>query len=276
VTSAPIRLSIILVNFNGGELLRNCLRSIAAHGGGIAREVILFDNGSTDGSPETATGDLPDIRVIRSAENLGFSAANNAAAKTAAGEYLLFLNTDTVLNGNSLAPMMGWLDEHPDAGAIGPKLLFADGQFQFSSGRLPGVGVEFQQMIMHTLTRKSRKFFTPLFRPLFSGVRATGWVTGACLMVRSAVFREVGGFDEEMFMYFEDKDLCKRIADAGWKVVYVPVASVVHVLAGSSRNVGNSRIEEIYRSSQRRYYRKHHGWLQNSLLNAYLKFSGKP
>jgi GT2 family glycosyltransferase len=212
---------------------------------------------------------------MKSAENLGFSAANNAAAETASGEFLLFLNTDTLLTGDALVPMMEYLDTHSGAGVIGPRLVFGDGQFQFSGGRLPSIGVEIQQKTMHALTRRWRKAFTPLFRPLFRGIRETGWVTGACLMVRREAFRHVGGFDEEMFMYFEDKDLCRRIAEAGWKIVYFPAVSVVHLLAGSSRKVGKSRIDGIYRASQRRYYLKHHGKFQNLLLHTYQRLSGK-
>jgi GT2 family glycosyltransferase len=248
---------------------------VAAHARNVTNEVILFDNGSTDGSVEAAKRDLSDLRVIQSAENLGFSAANNAAAQSASGEYLLFLNTDTLLTGDALLPMVEYLDAHSGVGAVGPRLLYEDGQFQFSAGRLPSIGVEFQQKMMHALTRRWRKAFTPLFSRLFRGIRDTGWVTGACLMVRREAFRHVGGFDGEMFMYFEDKDLCKRMAAAGWRIVYFPPVSVIHLLAGSSRNVGKSRIDGIYRASQRRYYLKHHGGFQNLLLKTWQRMSGK-
>ncbi|TVM03271.1 MAG: glycosyltransferase family 2 protein [Candidatus Brocadia sp. WS118] len=270
-----MKVSIILVNYNSAALIRQCLRSVCEHTKEIPFEVIVVDNASTDNSRQIVSSEFSTVRLIESPVNLGFSRGNNLGASGAKGRYLLFLNTDTLLIENSIRMLAEYLDEHPGVGAIGPRLLFEDRYFQLSAGRLPNLLREGIDKIVHSLARKWRKGVCPLLELRHNTTKAVGWLTGACLMVRQNAFSQVNGFDENIFMYFEDKDLCKRINASGWQIIYYPSTSVIHLLAGSSVNVDKQKINELYRTSQIYYYRKHKGKLQAEMVRWYLRITGK-
>jgi GT2 family glycosyltransferase len=267
--------SIILVGHNGAALLRQCLTSLQAHCQGVRTEVIVVDKASTDASVAMTRASFPSVRVIESAANLGFGKANNLGVRHASGDRLLFLNTDTVFHENAVQALASFLDARPEVGAVGPKLRFEDGSYQLSAGWLPNVASELADKLFYGLDRALHRWMAPLNEALFAGTRTVGWVSGACLMVRRDAFESVGGFDESYFMYFEDRDLCKRLADRGWKVAYHPATSVVHLLAGSSRTVASDVVEGHYRRSHRLYYRKHLGRLQNAVVESYLRATGR-
>lgn len=270
-----MKVSIILVNYNSAVLLRNCLKSIYEQTKGIPFEIIVVDNASSDNSRQIVRSEFPAVQLIESSENLGFSRGNNLGASLSKGTYLLFLNTDTILLENSIKLLADFFDEHPEVGAVGPRILFEDKYFQLSAGQLPNLFGEFIDKITHSLARRWHTAMCPLLERRFNKTKAVGWLTGACLMVRQKVFAQVNGFDEKIFMYFEDKDLCKRINSAGWQIMYCPSTSIIHLLAGSSGNVDKQKINEIYRASQLYYYRKHLGWLQTEILRLYLRLTGK-
>lgn len=267
--------SIIIVNYNSAGLLHQCLRSICDHTDLGAAEIIVVDNASRDESREMVRRDFPYVRLVESTENVGFGCGNNRGAAAAKGEFLLFVNTDTFLIEDSCMPLVEYLTKHPKVGAVGPRLVYSDRGFQLSAGRLPSIATEASDKVAYFLVRRLRSLFAPIIERRFAHVRLVGWLTGACLMVRRALFRELRGFDEGMFMYFEDKDLCKRIWDQGYTVVFFPHTSVVHLLAGSSRSVDLGRVNAIYRRSQTHYYRKHLGTLQNVMLRLYLTLAKK-
>jgi len=267
--------SIILVNYNTSVLLRQCLRSVYSHVKEIGFEIITVDNGSSDGSREAVRSEFPEVRLLESETNLGFSRGNNLGAASASGKYLLFLNTDTILSENSVKSMAYFLEENPGVGAVGPRLIFEDGSFQLSAGELPSIAAEARDKILYMLAGRWKKIFAPMAEKNFRQTRDVGWVTGACLMVPLDVFRRIGGFDDLIFMYFEDKDLCRRIRESGLKVIYYPVTSVVHLLGGSSRFGCGDFLNECYRRSQRYYYDKHARPLERMLLRAYLGITGK-
>lgn len=268
-------ISIVIVNYNSAGLLHQCLRSICDHTDLGAAEIIVVDNASYDESREIVRRDFPHVRLVESAKNVGFGCGNNVGAAVAKGEFLLFVNTDTFLIEDSCAPLAEYLTKHPEVGAVGPKLVYSDRGFQLSAGRLPSIATEAGDKVAYFLVRRLQSLFAPLIERRFTHVRPVGWLTGACLMVRRALFRELRGFDEGMFMYFEDKDLCKRIWDQGYTVVFFPHTSVVHLLAGSSRSVDAGRVNAIYRRSQTHYYQKHFGTLQNVMLRLYLTLAKK-
>ena len=269
-----MKVSIILVNYNSSALLRQCLKSIYEQTKEIPFEIIVVDNASSDNSREIVCSEFSNVQLIKSAENLGFSRGNNLGASLAKGTYLLFLNTDTILFENSIKVLSDFLDKHPDVGAIGPKILFEDGCFQLSSGRLPNLFREFIDKIVYSLARKWRKVICPLLERWHNTAKSVGWLTGACLMVRQSAFSQVNGFDENLFMYFEDKDLCKRINASGWQIMYYPSTSTIHLLAGSSSSVDKQKINGLYRTSQLYYYRKHLGRLQFTIVRWYLRATG--
>jgi len=266
--------SIILVNFNGVQYLRRCIQSLVDKTREASFEIILVDNASTDGSRDLVRKECPSVRLIESDVNLGFSAGNNLGVRHAKGSKFLFLNTDTYLLEDSVSVLAKFLDDTTHVGIVGPRLVFEDGSFQFSAGRLPNVCVEFVDKIRYSADRYWHRALAPINEAIASGTSEVGWVTGACMMIRREVFEKVNGFDEHIFMYYEDKDLCKRVRDAGWKVSYHPQTRVAHLLGGSSAGK-SSDVNKRYRESQMHYYRKHLSTFQQWWLKLYLRSTGK-
>ena len=268
------KLSIILVNYNGQQFLENCLKSILKHLQDINYEVIIVDNSSVDDSIKIIKDSFPSFQLICSKTNLGFGKANNLAGKYSQGEYLLFLNTDTILTENTPKILSDHLNQNKEVAAIGSRITFQDGSYQLSCGKLPNLIVELIYKIRATLDNRWHSFFSSLYNRIYSKEQEVGWVTGACLMIRRDVFEELEGFDELFFMYFEDVDICKRVHDLGLKVVYYPKTSLIHLLGGSSHNI-KKKVSSYYRDSQLYYYQKHLGSFQTNLLKLYLKLLNK-
>jgi N-acetylglucosaminyl-diphospho-decaprenol L-rhamnosyltransferase len=268
-----ISISIILVNYNGSEFLAECLNSIYKVINSDC-EVIIVDNYSTDDSVDLVRDRFPSVRLICSEVNLGFGKASNLAVELAQGTYLLFLNTDTILTENTPQILADYLERDRDVAAIGARMTFPDGSYQLSSGRLPNLAIEFIDKMRYGLDRKWHDLVANIYNKQYATVREVGWVTGACLMIHREIFQRLGGFDVAFFMYFEDKDLCKRVSDLGFKVIYTPNTSVVHLLGGSSQNITKS-VNTYYRASQLYYYQKHLSKFQTKILKLYLQRSGK-
>ena len=267
-------LSIILVNYNGSNFLFECLDSIEKVKISLTYEVIVIDNNSTDNSIQIIKTNFPSAILICNQANSGFGAANNLAAKYCKGKYLLFLNTDTILIENTPRILLDYLKQNEDVGVVSPRITFRDGSYQLSCGRLPNIAIEFLDRIRYRLDQKWHHVFGNLYDKQYSSIQEMGWLTGACLMMSRDVFEQIGGFDESFFMYFEDKDICKRVYEAGWKVVYYSQTSLIHLLGGSSSSVKKSA-NTYYRDSQLYYYQKHLGKFQTALLKIYLRLSGK-
>jgi N-acetylglucosaminyl-diphospho-decaprenol L-rhamnosyltransferase len=267
-------LSIILINYNGAAVLHDCLSSIENHTDFCNRELIIVDNSSADSSIKIIQENFFSVVLIRSPVNLGFGKANNLAVKHSQGEHLLFLNTDTILIENTPQILSNYLTQNQDVGAVSARITFADDSYQLSCGKLPNLAIEFIDKIRYGLDQKWHRTFSRIYDRQYSTVRKMGWLTGACLMIRRDVFEQLGGFDETFFMYFEDKDICKRVSEAGWKVVYYPKTSLIHLLGGSSQGAKKS-VNTYYRDSQLYYYQKHLGKFQTAILKFYLRISGK-
>ena len=260
--SEPV-LSIIIVNYNTGDLLSACLDSLFADD--TSRwEVIVVDNGSTDDSLAVVETRFPQVILIASPENLGFSGGNNLALRQARGEFFLLLNTDTLVPPGSLGRMIDHMVANVWTGALGPRLVNTAGQLELSCGREPNLTSE----IVHKLLL--HKAF-PFFR--FGGWhhrdrRLVGWVTGACLMVRRQAAEQTGYLDQGFFMCYEDVDWCMRIARAGWQIIYFPYSEVVHYRGGTiGRNLG----ELLVISQQSLFYlfQKHFGAVRLALLRCF-------
>jgi GT2 family glycosyltransferase len=265
-----MKVSVIVVNYNTKELLERCLRSVYA--GASSFEIIVADNHSSDGSADCVREQFPRVTVIENETNLGFSRANNAAALASRGEIIAFLNSDTEIRNGALNELAAYLDGHGDVGIAGPRVVFPDGRFQPSAGALPGLMQEFKDRRLSRRLNAGDEKLRARIEHGFIGPREVGWVTGSCLLIRRSLFMELGGFDETLFMYFEDKDLCRRARDLKWKVMAVPRAEIVHVLGGSSSEKGG-KLRKVYRKSQRQYYRKHLGWVENLGLRLYQALS---
>ncbi len=249
-----MKLSIIIVSYNTRELLRECLSSLLYWSEGLACEVIVVDNASDDGSEGMVRAEFPTVQVIQSGSNLGFGRANNLGLQQARGEYVWFLNSDTRSIHNAARVLCDYLDQHPDAGAVGGNLLDADQQAAHSFGPLHNVWWELADLLPTAWKRSLRgPYSTFNYDP---EPRRVGYLSGADLMVRRALVVPVG-FDPDFFMYYEDMELCHRIRRAGYRIVSVPRARVIH-LAGQSNNVSAKKLQMLLESKYT-YYAKTHG-----------------
>jgi hypothetical protein len=244
-------LSIIVVNWNTRDLLRDCLESVEETVRDLSYEVIVVDNASTDGSVAMLRERFPRVRVIENTENRGFGAANNQAMKIMAGRYALLLNSDTRLTEDAVQSFFSFLESRPDVAMACGQLLNADGSRQNSIAAFPGL------LTLLTNTPFLEYLFPKRFpskRNDYAGPIEVDSAIGACLMVRKAAIDAVGMFDERYFFFFEETDWARQMNAAGWKVFFVPTA-FIHHLQGQSigRNI-RSRIE-FYRSRYK-YFRK--------------------
>ena len=258
-------LSILLVNYNDGVHLPECLSSIETNVRAIDHEVIVVDNASTDGSPEIVAERFPRIRLIRNSRNEGFGRANNRAVRECRGTFILFLNTDVVLHPGALDLLLKEMEADPLTGIVGPALINPGDSFQVSFGGRVGFFTEaFKITFLNRAIRRSLR--------KGGGRREVGWVSGAFLLARKRTLLDAGPFDERFFLYFEDIDLCRRVVEKGWKVIFLPRAVSFHV--GGATTAGRrlrSRLE--YRKSQLLFYRKHNSRASLALLRLYLKLN---
>ncbi len=259
-----MNLSILIVNWNTRDLLALCLRAIPLAVGKWSHEVVVVDNGSTDGSPEMVRADFPWVRLIENGENAGFVRATNQAIAESRGDYLLLLNSDALAPPGSLARMVSLMRDLSDAGAVAPKLINPDGSFQASYARFPTLLSE--SLSAFGLNRRlwGPHHPSPPPRP-DEKPHPVDWAPGACLLLRRSAVEAVGPLDEGFWMYSEDTDLCYRIHRAGWKVYYLPDVEIVHFGGASSKQCRPESVGRLYRSKIR-FFRKHYGFLSTFLL----------
>lgn len=256
----PPQVSIITVYYNSPEDLIELHRSMQEHLPQGTFEWIVADNNSADPLADR----LPGAVYLRFPQNFGFAKANNLAAQKASAPYLFFVNPDCVFVENCL-PLL--LDTMNQAGIAGPRVLNENRSLQLSFGPFLSIRNEFIQR------RRLRSEHTHEMQKWIHDQAAVSadYVSGCALMISADLYRKIGGFDENFFLYEEDVDLCKRVHDAGLSVVYVPAAVLMHKRNKSVRHE-RTRANREYRKSQLYYYRKHHGRLQNLLLKLYLRF----
>jgi len=251
-------LSIVIVAWNTRALLEKCLVSVVGASREIAghTEVIVVDNASSDCTVQMVREQFPGVTVISNAVNVGFAAANNQALRQAAGRYLLLLNPDTEIAPGALGRLAEFLDSHPSAAAVGPRLVGTHGESQVSCFPRP------------TLAREAWRLFHcdrlvawasyPQARLNSRIPQQVDTIQGACLLIRKTALAQIGLLDERFFIYTEEVDLCRRIAEAGWQIFWVPEALVLHHGGASTRQVGTPMFLELYRSKVE-YFRKHSG-----------------
>ncbi len=264
-----VDLSVVIVSWNVCDLLRRCLHSVT-RSQSLHCEVIVVDNASTDGSVEMLRAEFPQARVIANADNRGFPAANNQGLAVAQGRYVLLLNPDTEVVGDGLATMVAYADAHPDVGVVGPQLLNPDGSVQSSRRRFPTLMTAFFESTWlqpHAPRRLLERYYV-LDRP-DDAILDVDWVKGAALMARREAVDEVGGMDVGFFMYSEELDWCRRFREAGWRVVYLPTAQIVHYEGKSSEQVLPAR-HIHFQTSKVRYFRKYHGQFVAKSLRGFL------
>jgi len=210
------------------------------------------------------------VRLVTCTENVGFPRGNNLGIDIATGRHLLLLNPDTVLVGDALSELVRFLDECIDVGAVGPQLLNPDGSVQSSRRRFPTIATGLVESTWLEPFAPQRILTSYYARDLSGdGALDVDWVTGAAIMVPRRVIELVGQLDEGYFMYSEELDLCRRIKDAGWRVVYLPTAQIVHHIGKSSEQAVTER-HVNFQQSKLRYYRKYHGRVAAGVLRAFL------
>lgn len=229
-------LALVLVNFDSGDHLRNCISRLRAATGEVAVEIVVVDNASIDGSSDGIAEIDPEVTVLRNSLNRGYGRACNQGFKSSSAPFVCFLNPDIVPEAGSLSGMLRAIEERSGVGVLGPRLVNPDGSIYPSCRVVPKIGVALGHAMFGLFTDNNR--FTRAYKLIdvdHDVEQEVDWVSGAAMMVRRKAFAQVGGFDEGFFMYVEDLDLCARIKAAGWKSVYYPGAQMLHHVAGSSR-----------------------------------------
>ena len=260
-------LSIIIVNYNTKTCLEACITHLKQADIGDLTEIIVVDNASTDGSVAMLTRSFPEVTLITNWENTGFAAANNQALDFAAGDYVLFLNPDTLVAPNAIRKVLDHMRAKPEIGLCGVRLVDGSGVPQPSARRFPSPWTKLAAMsgLAHRFPA-SELFNADTYGAIDHGGRmAVDWVPGAFALCRREALEQAARFDERFFLYFEETDLCRAMARKGWQVWYVGDAEVVHI-GGASTSRGDARFDRHARQNRRYrmlsewlYFRKHGG-----------------
>lgn len=250
--------SIVIVNWNTREILRDCLESVARNAGAVELEVIVVDNASVDGSVALVKQAFPHVRLIQNAENRGFAAANNQGIAIARGRYVLLLNSDTLVLDGAVERAVAFADAHPPAAVVGCRVLNSDRTLQASCFMFPSIlNMLLSATYLYKLLPRSR---------FFGRERMTWWgkdhwrevdvLSGCFMLARRQAIAQVGAMDDGYFMYAEETDWCCRFKQAGWKIMYTPSAQIVHLGGKSSEQVQVEMTLQL-RSGILRFFRKH-------------------
>ncbi len=253
---SELDLSIVVVNWNTRVLLAQCLQSVYDTVSDLSFEILVVDNASGDGSSEMVQTRFPEVRLIRNSENRGFARACNQAVRETTAGHVLLLNPDTEVLPGAIHKLMGFMEEHPRAGAVGPMVVNPDRTIQPSCYPMPTLWREFFRL-MH-LERLSAHSEYDQQKWDAHVARAVEVVQGDCLLVRRQCLSQVGLLDEAYFMYTEEVDLCYRLAQQGWSLYWVPTAQIVHFGGQSTRQVAQKMFIELYRSKLT-FFRKTRG-----------------
>jgi len=251
-----MKLSVVILSWNGLKVITDCLTSLYATTHSTEFEVIVCDNGSTDGSIQFIRENFPQVLVIENGRNLGFAKGNNAGIRASRGEYVLILNPDTIIHDGALDRLIAFADKHPEAGAFGCRVLNADGTFQGSIWPFHTPRSEWCWALHIDFLAYFSDWFHPGKYVGWKGdaERTVGWLAGCFTLVRGELLRRLGGFDERFFYYYEDADLCRRIWDAGHSILYTPDVSITHLGGQGTSQKVPPVVLAIYREETRYLY----------------------
>ena len=255
-------ISIIIVNLNTRALLHECLHSVFANAGPLSLDVIVVDNGSSDGSADMVVAEFPRVRLVRNAHNEGFARPNNTGMRMADGRHIMLLNSDTVVQPRALEAMSQFLDTHADAGACGPMLLYPDGRIQQSAKGFPTLFTHLCDMFfLDRLLPYSRLFGKGEMRYFdYEHPAPVDHLMAAAFLVRREVLAGVGLLDEDFAIYYNDMDWCYRMKRRGWAVWYVPDARITHYLGSTVGNVNRRfALFRVLHENVLLFYQKHYG-----------------
>ncbi|TDF84114.1 glycosyltransferase family 2 protein [Pseudomonas sp. H9] len=269
--SKPV--DVLVVNFNTAGLLQPMFDALRQANGEQLASYLVVDNASVDNSLERLAQVCPEALLVSNKNNVGFGRANNQLLDHLKGKYALLLNTDAFVADDTLAKTIAYMDEHPECGVLGVRLVGREGDLQPCCRYFPTPFNIF-------LSRTGLDRFFPGLQMVdemdwdHASVRECDWLPGCFYLVRREVLDQVGLFDPRYFLYFEEVDHCKRVKEAGWKVVYYPHTTVVHIGGESSKSVteleaASRQISTYQIESELLYFRKHHG-LSGLLLHMFL------
>jgi GT2 family glycosyltransferase len=267
IDDTTLDLTISIVSYNTSDYLSKCLESIYCNTEGISFEVIVVDNASRDGTPDMMRSSFPQARLIVNPQNNFFSQAHNQAFAAARGRYFLILNSDTEIPKGTLKTLVSFMDERRQTGAVSCREIGPAGTLQTTASTF---STPFIEILEWTWLRDRA------FRGVLKKYRLEGWPrdtlrtievsTDCFLMVRSELFREIGGYDEQFLLYYTENDLCLRIWQAGYRVEFTPDACYVHHVHGSTDREKPKHIRKIYFNDMENYYRKHFGSAKTALM----------
>jgi hypothetical protein len=267
MSSDNIDVSVIILTWNSQDFFVECLRSAQTHLDGLAYETIVVDNGSRDGGPELLAREFPQVHVIRNSVNRGVAAARNQGLAAARGRYIWLLDVDTRVLGGSVASLIGWMDENPEVGLVGARLVYADGSLQRSYRKFPTIGSKILRRLPGRWLERWRlhEHYSPDPR---NSLCEVDYVIGACQFIRRLALDRVGLLDESIFYGPEDADYCLRLWACGWKVVYYPLLTVLHHEQRITKRRIFSRITWRHLVALFYYFRKHSYWFSREGLYA--------
>ena len=271
-----MKISVIIVSFNTSAMLRECLESLFRYPGSGELEVFVVDNDSKDDSVAMVRESFQQVHLIENKTNLGFAAANNQAYELATGQYVVLLNPDAYVKPGAMENGVAFMENHPECGLCGGRLVNLDGDLDPSARRFPNSLYKFFTLSgLSDRYASSRIFGRGDFKYFdHNSVQEVDWVPGTFTIYRRHMLTQTGLFDERFFIYYEETDLCLRAKKNGWKVFFVPDAEVVHVGGGSARtrkdqkfDKGGSQVLKFRMRSEYLYFRKNRGLL-SLLANA--------
>jgi GT2 family glycosyltransferase len=255
--AGPHRVAVILVNYRSYQELGDCLLSIEQSRAQV--QAVVIDQASDRREAAEIQARFPWVDVVSLERNTGFAAGVNAGAKRAATPYLLLLNPDSAVEPDMVGELTTWMDQHPDVGIAGPRLLNDDGTLQESARMFPDftTGLAGRSSWLTRVLPNNRLSRRNL-RARDSSNGSTldvDWLSGACLMIRREAFDAVGGMDEGFFLYWEDADFCRRVTQAGWRTVYVPTVRARHTGGRSARHASAASLRAFHRSAFRLFWK---------------------
>jgi len=258
-----MKLSIIILNYRSAGLVRQCVAGIYKNSPPFDFEVIVVDNASADGCLEKISEEWPQVKTIALETNRGYAAGNNAGLKKAQGEYILILNPDITIFSESLEKMVKFMEQNPQVGLAGPKLVNPDGSLQYSSYRFPSFWLPLFRRTQLGKLKKVKKLLDKYLMVDWDHRqnKPVDWLLGACLIVSRPALAKVGYLDERYFLYVEDTDWCRRFWQAGWQVYYMAEIELVHFherlsAQGSLWQSFFSKITWIHIASWLKYFKK--------------------
>jgi hypothetical protein len=273
-----IDVSIIIVSWNVAELLTACLDTILESPVAVNEpdrdkpivEIIVLDSASSDATVSILQERYPQVSLLAQSKNIGFTHGNNIGFKAAQGRYFFLLNPDTEIIDDAIPQMVKYLDENPKIGIVGPHTLNTDGSYQSSRRHFPTKSLAFfESTWLQDFAPKAMMDDFYVHNAAEDAVIEVDWMQGSALMVRREVYEQIGGLDEGYVMYSEEMDWQKRAKDAGWQVVFLGTATIIHHGGKSTEQIGAQK-HIWFQESKLRYFRKHHGKTFAAILRVFL------